>query len=96
MIFVTWQPTHHLLYFKRLGDSSVEMAEIGGRVAAIERTLNVTPEDKSRVLTLPLSGSVSRGKSFNGCSSYFAPLSKEGWHKEYLTTHSKGTCVIML
>lgn len=74
---MTWQPAHHLLYFKRLGDSSIEMAEIGGRVAAIERTLNVTPEDKSRVLTLPLSSSVSRGKSFNGRSSYFAPLSKK-------------------
>lgn len=68
----------HLLFFKRLGESSVEMADIGGRVAAIERTLNLTPEDKSRILTLPLSGSVSRGKSLNGRSSYFAPLSKNG------------------
>lgn len=65
------------LFYKRLGDSSIEMAEIGGRIAAIERTLNMTPEDKSRVLTLPLSGSVSRGKSFNGGSSYFAPLRKK-------------------
>ena len=30
------------LLYKRLGDSSIEMAEIGGRIAAIERTLNMT------------------------------------------------------
>lgn len=34
-------------FFRRLGDSSAEMAKDSGRAVGIERTLSLPPEDES-------------------------------------------------